>query len=515
MNPSKSQGAQNADKKQTEQPNDNIKLYKPNDYEFGKDKVLAFAWELYETYSQGSQNQKVNNSKIRQQIIWLIFATSVLAVITSLPGMNALFQSATMGAAYLFSLFPQAVWPFTNRVFNFFFGGNPQILSVTLIILSVATTSLLNYASQFTPLKAWIMYRAGADRIRSEIYLYRMHAGSYNDTTKSQDELRGHFLERIEAINKQIYELETAPPFLQLAGGGSQRYEISNPRFVIQWILAPFRLKRPQRKYTVSTISIEKQYESGKLPGRYHPKEDNGFNKLSADAYLGYRVIPQRDWYVKKVYEDYERIKDWRTVLLVVGGASAVLAAIQLEPWIVVTTAAVVAINTHLQLNLVGSTYGTYHLTASRLDSAIVQWENLTAEERSDEVMIGNFVNKIEGILEDERTVWIQQASQAQKESEQSLVKGAGKREGLPSIDPSYTENSYTPTRSNVKLTADGVVEVKQESDEENEAESEGVSAPAAAVAGGTAAAAPTTTASTTTPSPNNPQGSSTPTSAG
>jgi hypothetical protein len=434
----------------------------PDDpYAFGRDKVLAYAWELYETYSKGSQDQKENNSKIRQQVIWLIFATSVLAVATNLPGVNALFRSATVTAAAIVGLLPAAWAPVITPVFNFLFGGNTQIISVTLIILSVATTSLLNYASQFTPLKAWIMYRAGADRIRSEIYLYRMHAGTYVKMGDDPDNLRGRFLEQIEAINKQIYELETAPPFLQLAGGGTQRYRISNPRYIWQWVLAPFRFKRPRREFTVATISVEEQRGKKRLPGRYYAEHDDGFNSLTTDAYLKYRVVPQRDWYVKKVYEDYEKIKDWRSVLLIMGGASAVLAAVSLEPWIVVSTAAVVAINTHLQLNLVGSTYGTYHLTASRLDSAIVKWENMPESARQNQSEISNFVNTIEGILEDERSVWIQQASQAQKESEQSLIKGAGKRDGLPSLDLSYIDDSYKKVDSSANVTADGVVQHK------------------------------------------------------
>ncbi|MEM6530728.1 MAG: hypothetical protein AAF653_20690, partial [Chloroflexota bacterium] len=102
--------------------------------------------------------------------------------------------------------------------------------------------------------------------------------------------------------------------------------------------------------------------------------------------------------------------------------------------------AAVVAINTHLQLNLIGSNYGLYQVTANRLDSEIIRWENLTDAERAEPERIDEFVTSIERIFEDERSIWIQQASQAQKETEQSLVKNAGKRDGLPSLDSATTE---------------------------------------------------------------------------
>ncbi|MEL7233478.1 MAG: SLATT domain-containing protein, partial [Chloroflexota bacterium] len=246
--------------------------------------------------------------------------------------------------------------------------------------------------------------------------------------------------ERLEQINTEIVSLETAPPSLQVSSDKPQRYELSYPRRVGMFFTMPLRrFRRPHRYETVKHITSSDQRASGRLPGRYFPEQDNGFNKLSVDDYLLYRVVPQRDWYVKKIYEDYERIKDWRRVLLGIGVSSSVLAAIQLEPYIVITTAAVVAINTHLQLNLIGSNYGLYQVTANRLDSEIIRWENLTDEQRADRKHIDEFVTSIERIFEDERSIWIQQASQAQKETEQSLVKNAGKRDGLPSLDSATT----------------------------------------------------------------------------
>ncbi|MEM6285401.1 MAG: SLATT domain-containing protein, partial [Chloroflexota bacterium] len=367
------------------------------------------------------------------------------AVINTLPGMGTVFARANEGmvgiAAYFFSLEIPLFSSFMTNILMFLSGNARQALSVILLILSATTTALLSYASQFTPLRAWIMYRAGADRIRSEIYLYRMMAGVYGNMVEGTRDIRNKFLERLEQINAEIVSLETAPPSLQVTSDKPQRYELSIPRRVGLALTMPLRrFRRPHRFETVKHITSSDQRASGRLPGRYYPNQDDGFNKLTVDLYLLYRVVPQRDWYVKKIYEDYERIKDWRRVLLGVGVISSVLAAIQLEPYIVITTAAVVAINTHLQLNLIGSNYGLYQVTANRLDSEIIRWENLTDAERAEPERIDEFVTSIERIFEDERSIWIQQASQAQKETEQSLVKNAGKRDGLPSLDSATTE---------------------------------------------------------------------------
>lgn len=392
------------------------------------DEVLAYAWELYETYSKGSQKQKESNSAIRQTIIKLIFATSVLAVITTLPGMSWVLSNISQ---YIQNNWGWLGWgiPIISR-----YG-----LSAALIVLSVATTSLLSYASQFTPLRAWIMYRVGADRIRSEIYLYRLSAAHYAEFPNDSYERRKEFLKRIEEINRQIYELETAPPFLQLEGKDKDTYELSQPRKILSKINNIRRLRPKQAvKEGVVTRPDSKVLHQGETPkrlsGRYFIEHDNGFNPITIEDYIDYRVVPQRDWYVKKVYEDYEKIKDWRQVILYIGGGSAVLAAVQLEPYIVITTAAVVAVNTHIQLNLIGSNYGNYHITASRIDSELVTWRNLPKHERNDPKVVSEFVTRMEQIFEDERTVWMQQASQAQQESEQTLIKGASKRAGEPSL---------------------------------------------------------------------------------
>ena len=415
------------------------------------DPVLAYAWELYETYSNGSQTQKDSNSGLRQWVIWLIFLTSVLAVAKTLPGVPWL-------AGWLLNGLVAYPWfPFSADRITAISGG---LLTVVLLFLSISTSAALAFAAQFTPLKAWIMYRVGADRIRSQIYMYRMGAGDYQEFAGDAEKCRQTFLERIESINRDIYELETAPPFLQLIDDQDGTYRHSTPRIWWNRLVKVVRWRaNTSGKGKIETINPDqnKDFAEGKvdkLPGRYFPEHDNGFNELSVEDYINYRVMSQRNWYVAKVYEDYEKIKDWRKVTLTIGGISAVLAAISLEPYIVITTAAAVAINTHLQLNLIGNTYGNYHITASRIDAEIVRWRNLSETKQHSQEVIAAFVTDIEGILEDERRVWMQQASQAQQESEQTLIKGAAPRD-LSGTTPASADSKDTSTQTTVPLGFD------------------------------------------------------------
>jgi hypothetical protein len=214
------------------------------------------------------------------------------------------------------------------------------------------------------------------------------------------------------------------------------RWTPSLPRRIFMGLTAPFRwvlwhiyalwmqvITRKRPEHPIQTAAKKSEWA-----GRYHKDIDDGFKKITPLEYLAARVTPQRDWYVNKIAEDQNRIADWRILILSIGIVSAVLAAANFEPWIVVTTAASIAFSTHIQLNLIGSNYGLYHLTVSKLDAEIAHWQAMNDTERERKETAAHFVLSIENIIREERDIWEQQASQIQTETEQALIKGNDRR---------------------------------------------------------------------------------------
>lgn len=139
------------------------------------------------------------------------------------------------------------------------------------------------------------------------------------------------------------------------------------------------------------------------------------------------RVIPQTEWYLRALSDNYTKLRRWRIAILVVAGASSALAALGGEPWVAVTTALGMAFSQYIDLKMYGHTYANYHHTAGRLIDEVSEWQILPGTKRQDPAVLSPFVDRVERIFEDERNNWMRQAVQAQTANEQALMKQLGR----------------------------------------------------------------------------------------
>lgn len=257
------------------------------------------------------------------------------------------------------------------------------VLRAALIIVPLAAAGLLAYAYQFSPSLAWITYRLGAEEIRQQIYLYRMQAGKYaSRDLESQQRL---LLDQAQEASAKVHEIGAPVPFLQL---------------------------------TFTTEPVK--------PPTDRP-EDDGYSALRGDDYVRLRVIPQTEWYLRKLNENYTKLRRWRIAILVVAGASSALAALGGEPLVAISTALGLAFTQYVDLKMYGHTYANYHHTAGRLIDEVSEWQILPPDRRNDASVLSPLVERIERIFEDERNNWMRQAVQAQTANEQAIMKQLGR----------------------------------------------------------------------------------------
>lgn len=257
------------------------------------------------------------------------------------------------------------------------------VLRGALILVPLAAAGLLAYAYQFSPSLSWITYRLGAEEIRQQIYLYRMQAGPY--TSKDLEGQQRLLLDQVQDASAHVHEIGAPVPYLQL-------------NFTTEPVKAP-------------TDS----------------PEDDGYSALSGDNYVRLRVIPQTEWYLRALRDNYTKLRRWRIAILVVAGASSALAALGGEPWVAVTTALGMAFSQYIDLRMYGHTYANYHHTAGRLIDEVSEWQILPGAKRQDVAVLSPFVDRIERIFEDERNNWMRQAVQAQTANEQAIMKQLGR----------------------------------------------------------------------------------------
>lgn len=313
------------------------------------DPALQAAWRRFLNYSDVSTRQKKLYRRLRQAIIGIAFTASALAVLSAFQFLKDVeFLS--------------------------------DLIRVALIILPIAGVAVMTYATQFAAGTTWIEYRVSAERIRSNIYLFRLQAGNYH--SKSIDEQRRLLLEAVEKADDRI-ETDKTVPYLKILDD-----DIS--------------------------MNIDSETQ--------HPNDD-GVSQISIQEYLDYRVKPQFGWYVNRIRKDYTNMKQWRIASLIIAALGSVLAGIggDLVSLVAVTTALGASVSLWMELRMHGYTYNIYHWAAISIQESLNEWNILSDSQKANGGIQSVLVDKIENIFWDESKRWRDQAIQAQTSSEEQL----------------------------------------------------------------------------------------------
>jgi hypothetical protein len=144
------------------------------------DGALKYAWGYFIEYDNSANQAKKWYFWLRAIIILLILATSVAAVISSLPILSSIIPADNI------------------------------ILKWIVFLLPIGTALLLQFL-EFTPAITWIYCRVLGERIRKEIYLYRTGAGAYSQAGGEQDQKK-LLRESVKKIVDQITSTLSSPP---------------------------------------------------------------------------------------------------------------------------------------------------------------------------------------------------------------------------------------------------------------------------------------------------------------
>jgi hypothetical protein len=275
----------------------------------------------------------------------------------------------------------------TLSVISGFHHGPPDLwkhmLQLSLIIVPLIAAGLITYAFQFTPSLSWIAYRMGAELIRHHIFLYRMMAGEYFN--KPSSEQQQMLVAAVEDATRQVREITSAPqPYIEDVPNLSER------------LMKHFAIQQDK---------------------------DDGFSKLTVDQYIEWRVKDQKDWYVQHANQDFRYLKQARVLVLIIMGMSSGVAALGGEPLVALTTAAALTMGMLIETAMYGKNYSIYHGTVEKIEHEIARWKACPPEVRRE----CDFVAAIERIFQEERDLWMHQASQTQLANEQSIMRNLGR----------------------------------------------------------------------------------------
>jgi len=212
-----------------------------------------------------------------------------------------------------------------------------------LIVLPISISVLVAISNRFRSGTKWVLLRAAAEAIKSEIYQYRARSHIYrHKKDESIQSLREKFSSTLEYINNHLMKTDVA-----IHGFDNHDY--------------------------TGAIPPEMYGAAGK---------DDGYSMLSADQYIKIRIGDQLNYYRGRVSKLHKQLKRLHWLILSIGGAGTFLAAAGLQIWIALTTSLGAVFLTFLEYRQVENTIIKYNQTVSELLNIYTWWESLTFRQR-------------------------------------------------------------------------------------------------------------------------------------
>jgi hypothetical protein len=314
--------------------------------------------------------------------------------------------------ATLLAIITQIYFPDFNKL-----TGLMLILGIIVKFFFIATpilaSILASFSTKFYSNGAWLVYRAGSEEIKKEIYFFR--------TILQKDPTRRAYLEkRLGEIQRQLFR----------------------------------------------SLSGEFAFEGydGPLPANYNPQDPNsdpGFSELTGDEYFRYRLENQLAWHNKKVNQHKEERRRMTIYILIAGGLGAIFAALGggWSLWVALTASITAAFIGWQELRNVDATIKNYSKVVMELTILYDHWQNLELEERTSAEFF-QMVRGCEDVLWAQNTEYIKSMQEALKESDLDKEAGLINRVIKESVD------SAERTKQDM---ADAVVDQTKKTLQENE----------------------------------------------
>lgn len=298
-----------------------------------RDPILELAWQNYADLDLAADRRTQGFYKLRKWIAWLGIIATLFAILTQ-------------------QFFLKLDIP--NPPFKYYalVGLGFKVLFIAVPIIASAFAA---FATKFYSNGSWLIYRAGSEEVKKEIYIYR--------TILPKDKSRRDYLEkRLGEIQRKVYS--------NLGG---------------EYALEPYK---------------------GPLPASYKankPNSDPGFHDLSGDEYVAYRLKHQLDWHNNKIVQRRQERSAMTIAILAAGAVGAMLAALGgfLAIWVALSASATAALLGWQELKKVDEIIKNYSKVVLELSIIHNHWQNLEPGERTPQ----EFETMVLGC---ERVLWTQ-----------------------------------------------------------------------------------------------------------
>lgn len=318
-----------------------------------------------------------------------------------------------------------------------------------LIAVPILLTILITAANRFKQGNKWLLLRAGAEAIKREIYRYRARAGDYSEKGSAT------------AVGTAVPPLDSSPGATSTTTT-SPSPEPKPPPPTPEQVLAQ-RVEDITRRTmrTEVNVSALKPYDKQKgfPPDMYAAQGgDDGLSVLTPNRYVQVRLGDQLAYYKRRAVKLERQLKFVQWSIFVVGGLGTLLAAINRQVWIALTTAVAAALTTFLSYKQTESTLMKYNQAWTDLGNVKAWWTALPPEEQAKSANVTTLVDHTEQVLQSELDGWVQQMQNALAELRKGQEKAPETKYGAatPPTDEQQAAITKQEAETAAKKAGDG-----------------------------------------------------------
>jgi hypothetical protein len=333
--------------------------------ELGGDNVLLQAWERFADYDLNAILQQRRFNRLQLTILTIGLLATALAL------SKEVFERRVPA---------WSLWWY---------------LRYLLVVIPIVLTVLITAANKFKQGNKWLLLRAGAEAIKREIYRFRTRSGDY----------------------KEVFN---APPAPAPPGTTPQPPPPTPEQVLAQRVEDITRRAMRTEVNASSLIPYDKEQD---FPPNVKYSGDDGFTVLTPDRYVQVRLADQLNYYKKKAVEHEQKLKWIQWSIYIIGGLGTLLAAINQQVWIALTTAMAAALTTYLTYQQIESTLTKYNQAFTDLENVKSWWTALPAEEQAKQENVDTLVKHTEDVLQSEFDGWVQQMQNALAELRKDQTK--------------------------------------------------------------------------------------------
>lgn len=280
--------------------------------------------------------------------------------------------------------------------------GN-EALHWAVVTVPIVAAVLVAVAGRRAVGQRWVMLRAAAEAIKSEIYRYRtLAAGRARGAVHDKQAGRQHDLAaHLGYIETRLMHTDAS----------------SGP-------LTPYDGPLPPQMYGAE-------------------RDDDGLSPLGAEQYLRIRIGDQLTYYHDRIRSLSRRRNTLQFLAIAAAAAGAILAAAGLEAWIGLTSGAAAALLAYLGYLQVDNTVVTYNQTATKLAGMERDWRARSPARRN-AAAFKDLVTRGELVLTSELTGWVQQMGDTMQDLQHKQAEAARNIEPATTKPPEPTSGNHS-----------------------------------------------------------------------